>query len=230
MKIMTFNTQHCLNFNTRQIEFNSFAEEILSFNADIVGLNEMRGFGPLPGYTAQTDKLGRLTGMNSYFGRAISVAGLAPYGNGLLSKYPILSVKTVKIPDPKVKTGQEMYETRCIICAVIDAGEKYTVIITHMGLNLDERKNAVEMLMKLAPSERCIIMGDFNCTPESEELRPLFERFDCSDTSEYTFPSDEPRIKIDYIFTSRDIIVKDRGVSPNIVSDHRSLWIEIEEN
>lgn len=230
MKIMTFNTQHCLNFNTKKIDFKSFSREILFHNADITGLNEMRGFGPLPGYTAQTERLGKLTGMNYYFAKAINVAGLAPYGNGILSKFPIVSAETIGIPDPTNKTGTETYEMRCVLKAVIDAGRKYTVLVTHMGLNKDERENAVKVLLDNAPSENCIIMGDFNCLPDCEELTPLFERYNCSDVSVPTFPSDAPRIKIDYIFTSKDITVSDKAVSENIVSDHRSMWIEVKEN
>lgn len=229
MKIMTFNTQHCLNFISRKIDFDKVADEILFHKADIAGLNEMRGKGLLKDYIDQTKKLSQLTGMNYYFGRAILVGGIAPYGNALLSRYPVLSAETIIIPDPKKKTGHNSYETRCIIKAVIDAGEKYTVIITHMGLNEDERINAVNTLLATAPRERCIIMGDFNCTPEGEELKRLFEEYNCSDVEDFTFPSDNPQRKIDYIFTSKDIVLSDKGTSENVVSDHKSQWIEIKE-
>ena len=227
---MTFNTQHCLNFRTREIEFGCFSEEILSHGADIAGLNEMRGKGPLKGYTDQTARLSELTGMNYYFGKAINVAGTSPYGNAILSKYPIISAETVKIPDPEEKTGNNSYETRCIIKAIIRAEKEYTVLVTHMGLNFDERENAVKTLLSLAPDKKCIIMGDFNCTPDSEEIKPLFEKYRCSDIKDHTFPSDAPNKKIDYIFTSEDIEVINKGTSPNVVSDHLSQWIEIEEN
>ena len=48
LKIMSFNTQHCMNYITRQIEFDTFANAIRSQNADIIGLNEMRGKGTDP--------------------------------------------------------------------------------------------------------------------------------------------------------------------------------------
>ncbi len=229
MKIMTFNILHCMNYKTKKISFQDFSDEILSTGADFVGLNEVRGKGFIKDYTAQAKKLGALTYMNHYFGKAINIMGVAPYGNAFLSKYPILSAETVKIPDPSPKTGKEMYESRAIIKTVIDAGEKYTILVTHMGLNIDERENAVKTLLSLAPEERCIIMGDFNCTPESEELKPVFEKYNCSDTETLTFPSDKPRIKIDYIFTSPDIEIIGKGTTENIVSDHLGQWIEIKE-
>ena len=230
MKIMTFNILHCMNYRTKKICFEDFAEEILSYNADFVGLNEVRGKGFIKDYTAQAQKLGALTGMSHYFGKAINVLGVAPYGNAFLSKYPVISAETIKIPDPSPKKGSEMYESRAVIKAVIDAGEKYTFIVTHMGLNLDERENAVKTILSVAPEKRCIIMGDFNCTPESAELKPIFEKYSCSDTETLTFPSDNPRIKIDYIFTSKDIEIIDRGTTTDVVSDHLGQWIEIKEN
>lgn len=227
MKIATFNVLHFMNFLTKEIDFRAFSDEILSFDADIVGLNEVRGKGFIKGYTDQMKKISALTGMNSYFGKAFSVRGLAPYGNALLSKGEIKNAETIKIPDPERKTGDKMYETRCIIKAKCSG---YNIFVTHMGLNSDERENAVKKLLEIAPDEKCIILGDFNCTPDSEEIKPLFQRFCCSDINDLTFPSDSPKIKIDYIFFSKDIKIKSRGTSRNIVSDHLAQWIEIEEN
>ena len=122
-----------------------------------------------------------------------------------------------------------MYESRCIIKAEIGENEKYTVLISHFGLNKDERENAVKTLLKIAKDERCIIMGDFNCTPDDPVLVPLFEKYNCSDITDFTFPSDKPQKKIDYIFVSPDIEITDKGTSRNVVSDHLSQWIEIKE-
>lgn len=229
MKIMTFNIQHCNFYPENKIKFEPFAEEILSVGADIAGLNEVRGKGLIPGYTAQTEKLSSLTGYDGYFGKAIKVGGTSPYGNAILSKFPVISAETVKIPDPETKKGKEMYESRCIIKAVIAALENYTVLVTHMGLNRDERENAVSTLLSIAPEKNCIIMGDFNCLPDAPELRPLFERYVCTDVDDFTFPSDKPDRKIDYIFVSDDIEITDKGTTVNAVSDHLGQWAEIKE-
>ena len=100
MKIMTFNTQHCLNFIEQKIDFDIMAKTILDFDADIVGLNEMRGDGESPEYTAQVEKLAELTGMKYYyFAKAIDVPSGGPYGNGILSKIPIIKTETILIPE-----------------------------------------------------------------------------------------------------------------------------------
>ncbi|MBP3436345.1 MAG: endonuclease, partial [Clostridia bacterium] len=101
MKIMSFNTQHCLNYMKRNIDFNIMAKAIMDCGADVVGLNEMRDFGQHPEYTAQVEKLAELTGMKYYyFAKAIEFENGGPYGNAILSNIPILKAETVLIPDP----------------------------------------------------------------------------------------------------------------------------------
>ena len=54
MRIVSFNTQHCLDYLNQVIDFQLFADTIVSLKADVVGLNEMRGAGIHPEYTDQT--------------------------------------------------------------------------------------------------------------------------------------------------------------------------------
>ena len=61
MKIMTFNTQHCLNYLEQKIDFPLMAKTILDYGADIIGLNEMRGEGEREDYTDQVPTLSSLT-------------------------------------------------------------------------------------------------------------------------------------------------------------------------
>ncbi len=231
MKIMTFNTQHCQNFRTGKIDFSAMAEVIKKCGADIVGLNEMRSLGEDPGYTDQTAELSRLTGIeNYYFAKAIDVSGQNPYGNALLSKFRILSAENIMIPDPVPKPENTLYETRCILKARLEGG--LTVLVTHFGLNGDEQENAVSAVLKNLESERCILTGDFNVTPESPLLAPIREKM--TDVSSLfkapllSFPSDKPRIKIDYIFVTPDIKVTGADIPEIIASDHRPHTASVE--
>lgn len=225
LKLMSFNTQHCMNYITRQIDFDSFADTIRSQNADVIGLNEMRGKGVHPEYTAQVQELADRLGYHWYFAKAIDVNGSNPYGNGLLSRYPILSAETILIPDPVPKDYFKHYETRCVLKARIDVEGGLDVLVTHFGLNLDEQENAVATIMDLLPQHRCVLMGDFNVCPDNPVLTPIREAmfdtaalFDCEKLS---FPSDAPVRKIDYLFTSRDISVLEADIPALVVSDHR---------
>ena len=229
MKIMSFNTQHCENFITKKIDFEAMAKVITDFDADFVGLNEMRGEGPLSGYTAQTEKLSALTKMPyCFFSEAIMVGGTSPYGNGFLSKIPILKAEKIMIPDPEVRDNN-FYETRCIIKVTLEGG--ITVLVTHFGLNQTEKENAVKTVLENLEDEKCILMGDFNVTPDDALLKPIKEKMkDVAEAFEeplLSWPSDKPEKKIDYIFVSRDAGVVSADIPKVIASDHRPHTAEI---
>lgn len=233
MKVMTFNIQHCLDYKKQVIDTDLFANTIKKYNPDVCGLNEVRGDGPVEGYTDQTNALGDKLGWERYFGEAIKVRKTSPYGNAIVSKYPFKSTETIKIPDPVFKFERISYEARCIIKAVIEIdGTDICFLVTHMGLAKSERKNAVNALCKILDETKIpvILMGDFNTHPEDNVFAPLFERLmDTDEKAEIrnmnTFPSDAPRIKIDYIFYRG---LKCIGVETitQVVSDHLPIIAE----
>ena len=232
LKIMSYNVLHCENYITKKIDFDSFANVIKESGADIIGLNEVRGKGLIPGYTAQAKALAERLGYHFYFARAIYVGGTSAYGNALLSRYPIKSAETIMIPDPETRTGSESYETRCVLKAEIDVTGGLNVLVTHFGLNPDEQINAVNTVCENLSDSRCVLMGDFNVTPDNCVLLPIKERM--CDTAQYfgcdkfSFPSDKPKIKIDYMFTSKDISVLCADIPEIILSDHRPYVAEID--
>ena len=231
MKIMTFNTQHCLSYLDNKIDFEIMAQVIRESGAEVVGLNEILGIGVDAEYTAQTEKLAELSGKPYYyFAKAIDIENKGPYGNAMLSDIPIREVKTVIIPDPNPKKyDNDDYETRCILCAELECGLR--VLIVHVGLNPDEKENAISTLLEYITDEKCILMGDFNLLPDSPLLLPIRERM--KDAAELfteeklSFPSDAPRIKIDYIFTSKDIEIVTADIPAITASDHRPHTAEI---
>ena len=230
MKVMSFNTQHCLNYVERHIDFELMAKTILDQNADIVGLNEMRGKGENPEYTDQVKVLSELTGMEHwFFAEAIQVKGGGPYGNGLLARRPILHAEVIPIPFPDPRTGTRYYEKRCLLKAKLEGD--ITVLVTHFGLNDDEAENAVKTILEHLTEERCILMGDFNLTPDSPILAPLYDRMKdtaaCFTHPQYSFPSDHPTQKIDYMFVSPDVEVIYAEIPPVVASDHRPYTANI---
>ena len=232
MKIMVFNTQHCLNYLEQKIDFDVMAKAITSCDPDVVGLNEMRGKGEDPEYGPQMDILSELTAMPvQYFAKAIDVKNHGPYGNGFLSKLPVESLETIPVPDPEVRIpGRKWYETRCLLKARLQNG--VTVLVIHFGLNPDEQVNAVNTVLQHITDEKCILMGDFNCTPENEVLAPIRARM--QDTADafseplLSFPSPTPNRKIDYIFVSRDAKIIAADIPAIVASDHRPHTAEIE--
>ena len=235
MRIMTFNIQHGLDYQNQVIDLQLFADFIGEQSVMICGLNEVRGEGNWEGYTDQTNALGDLLDCNRFFGEAIKVVGTNPYGNAFLTRYPVKSCEVVHIPDPKERGEDVHYEHRCAIKAILDIdGRDVMLLVCHIGLAKSEAKNAVAVLCEIIDSNDlpCILMGDFNHTKDSGILDPLFERLnDCDDVAEkkgvFTFPSYNPREKIDYILY-RGMKCTECHVIEKIVSDHYPIVAELE--
>ncbi len=231
MIVVSFNTQHCLDYIEQKIDFEKFAETVRNLNPDVIGLNEMRGEGIASDYTDQVKILSKLTGMKYYFfAPALEITGKGPYGNGILSRIPILNAEIISIPDPKVRKYKGYYETRCILKAELEGG--VTVLVTHFGLNPDEQENAVATVLANISEKKCILMGDFNARPDNPVLEPikgrLFDTADKFDTEKLSFPSDVPDRKIDYIFVTHDVKVVNADIPPVVMSDHRPYVATLE--
>lgn len=237
MRVMTFNIQHCHHWPMNQIDIPVFAHTVDRLGADVCGLNEVRGRGALAGYSDQLGKMSKILGWEKYFGMTIKVGGVGPYGNGLLTKYPIISAETHHIPDPDEIQADSNNEHRGFIKAVIDAeGRELTVIVCHMGLSRAEQENAVASLCTVIDGidTPLIVMGDFNTTPDSGILDPLFERM--SDTNDvsvnpdvFTNPSYAPDKKIDYVLY-RGLVCKHAETVTEVVSDHFPIVADFDFN
>ncbi len=233
VKLMSYNTQHCLNFLTRNIDFDGIADTIKKCEADVIGLQEIRDQGQDAQYQPQAKSIAEKLGYPYYyFAEAIRFDGVNPYGNAIISRYPIRSAETILIPDPEIKKYDGYYETRCLLKATIDAGRGLTVLVSHFGLNPDEQENAVETVMANLPNEHCVVMGDFNLEPDHPILDPMMQKLrDTADTfsvPKLSFPSDTPRVKIDYIFVSKDLKLQGADIPEIISSDHRPHVATIE--
>ncbi len=227
MRVMTFNILHGLDYTKKIIDLDLFVRSIKKYGADVCGLNEVRGEGPLDGYTDQTNALGDGLGFNRYFGQAIKVDGTSPYGNAIVSRFAFKSAETILIPDPDYKDDESPFETRCVVKTITDVdGKDICFLVCHMGLVESERKNAVETLCRIidATQTPIVLMGDFNAEPHDPILTPLFDRLNDTDAKASipqakTFPSDNPNIKIDYILY-KDLECVGATTVTEVISDH----------
>lgn len=235
MKIMTFNVQHFLDYKNQVIDFELFAGYIKKQDADFCGLNEVRGEGPLKGYTDQINTVADKIGCERYFGEAIKVMGTSPYGNAFVTKHKIKSVSTIKIPSPVIRLERASYESRCVIRSVVEIdGRDIMFLVCHMGLAKSERKRAVNAICRILDESDlpCILMGDFNTTPDNGVLEPIYARLEDTDAcvvnkGHATYPSDSPRDKIDYMFF-RGLTCKKCVTLIDVVSDHLPIVAEFE--
>jgi len=237
INLMSFNIQHGFDYIKKdRIDLTLMANVIKKCEGEIVALNEVRDEGCDITYTAQAKIIGEQLGYNWYFAQAITTKG-GPYGNALMSKYPIIKAETYPIPDPTVKDEDVGYETRCILKAVVDVPDLdggLTVIVSHFGLAKAEERNAVSKLVELLHDAKgpCVFMGDLNMQPDNEILKPIFSMLkdtaNAFDKPKLSFPSDKPIIKIDYIFVDKNTKVCSADILEIIASDHRPHIATIE--
>lgn len=227
MKFMSFNIQHATDYIRQVIDLEYFAREIRRLNPDFLGLNEVMDEGDAEEYTNQVGFFKEKLGWNGFFGLGDMIDGNNPFGNAVLTKYPIKYVENFPIPDPEDKSEPTYYESRCVIKAIVEVdGVDVCWLVCHMGLAHLERVNAVEVICRLIDETDLpvILMGDFNIEPDGEVLKPIRERLldtaDISDSAkEMTFPSDKPRKKIDYIFY-RGLKCNSAETLHDVIADH----------
>ncbi|MBQ4353922.1 MAG: endonuclease/exonuclease/phosphatase family protein [Clostridia bacterium] len=246
IRIMTYNIQHGHVYLSQkpgdEIDLTKTGAVMRDLGADIIGVNEVRGnsSGAHPGYTAQAEELGAYLGYHAYFGRAIYVGGKCPYGNAVLSRWPIVEAKTIRIPDPVSPADSRHMEPRCIVRCVIEIpsdspfSDCIAVYSTHFGLNPTEAEHAASTLIALLRDESLpfVVMGDFNLQPDSPLLAPLYKYLTPTDDlmaedERFSFPSNAPRCKIDYIFTGNGAVPTAAKTEHIVASDHCPIWADI---
>lgn len=261
LNIATYNIVHCADQTDPDLMINpdNIVKVIKENDVDIIGLNEVdvncaRSQGWVTGeyhlegshqpkYIAE--KLTEQTGEQYYWAFSASLDGcLTPahqelgngqYGNAIISKYPILSSRTLLVaahdvdPDnPDTQRG-DGYERRSMLLAEIDVkGTVITVIATHFGLKADERALAVQMLQNELNviDTPVIFMGDLNDYYDSTIIKQLNVMLKPTSTasSPPSFVSSGKRI--DYIFTSEDIATKDLKTVFVRYSDHYPVVVK----
>jgi endonuclease/exonuclease/phosphatase family metal-dependent hydrolase len=153
-------------------------------------------------------------------------------GNAILSRYPIIAYSKENLPpsDSLIQPG--------FIVALIDLGkdQQMKVITTQFDPiegNTEIRQLQAQTIIDFwGGLDRTVLLGGFNAQPQSPEMfkfsYSLLEDFAVGRKSAYTFPSNNPRERIDYILTSPDLRVSDGGVPSSTASDHLPVVAVIE--
>lgn len=209
-------------------------ETIRTVSPDILGLNEVHLNTNHSGKTSQTELYAEALGYkHRFFARAIDHDG-GEYGIALLSRFPLISCRTVPVPLTPPDKAEATFEPRVHIDAVLDAdGKKIRVLTSHYGLSHQERVHAVSETIRLSKEPiPTVFMGDLNAEPDDPVLASLFEYF--CDTAQslgrsetLTFRSDAPDRRIDYIFVTRDFKVLRMYVPAVAESDHRPVVAQV---
>ena len=93
--VLSYNIHHGVGMDGK-LDLQRIGKIIKKVNPDIVALQEVELKTKKTGNIDQAKVLAKATGLNYAFGPAINFAG-GKYGNAILSRYPIKSIKNISI-------------------------------------------------------------------------------------------------------------------------------------
>jgi endonuclease/exonuclease/phosphatase family metal-dependent hydrolase len=146
-----------------------------ALDADVVALQEVREIrGRLPNQAAT---LGQELGLAHVFAPAV-VSAEGEYGLALLSRFAIADAAPTRLPHPEAGDDRILLSARL----TTPVGDVWAHS-THLDYRLDHGKQREDQVMaihdvvaaKAAPGPQLpqILMGDFNATPDADEIRWL---------------------------------------------------------
>jgi endonuclease/exonuclease/phosphatase family metal-dependent hydrolase len=175
--------------------------------------------------------------MSFHFNAAVHVEE-EQYGDAILTALPVKLVKTGPLPCPQRMKRLEPRGALWIEVTVED-GHKVQIVNTHLGLVPLEQRAQVDHLLggEWLGHPKCadpmILLGDFNATPRYAAYKKLAARLRDARRAAgvrggaLTFPSRFPMIRIDHMFISPSIEVRNMhapdGALMKLASDHLPL-------
>jgi endonuclease/exonuclease/phosphatase family metal-dependent hydrolase len=230
IKVMTYNIHHAnppSKAKDSTIDLQAVADVIKAAHPDLVALQEIDVYNGRAGVNLDEAKeLGRLTGMNYYFTRAIFYRGGA-YGDAVLSRLPVKDTMRYELP---ITAGAKA-ETRslCVIKVQLPGGKQILFGSTHLDQYRDE-SNRLLQASTMAGIIRSftlpfILGGDLNAFPDSRTLGIMDSVLtrSCTSGCPLTIPTENPNRTIDYIlytpaasFETLDI----KAIHETYASDH----------
>ncbi|RJX18731.1 MAG: endonuclease [Desulforudis sp.] len=220
LRIVTYNIRHGLGIDG-MVSLERTAQTLAILRPDLVALQEVDRCRARSGFTDQARNLAVALEMLFVFGENRRYHRIGAYGNAVLSRFPILEYRQTLLPSKK--------EQRGLLEVWIECNEQLLRFgCTHLGLNREERTGQVAAIMQHMEriKEPVILAGDFNCQPQAGELEPLLRvlREVSADPALCpTFPSTQPRVRVDYIFVSEQFNPVSVQIPESLASDHLPL-------
>jgi endonuclease/exonuclease/phosphatase family metal-dependent hydrolase len=231
--VMTYNIHHAAGAD-KKVDVERIARVIRSCEADLVALQEVQRGGKRVHDLDEPAELGKLTGMYHAFGETMPWDTTGQYGDAILSRFPIISSRVVKLP----WTPGNHREQRILLEVICKTpkGEIafFSTHLDHTGHSPDrlpQAKAIVEATKDL--KHPAILGGDFNCPPQSKpvkEIETIWTIASDRDPSP-TCPADHPKGKIDHIFVKpadRWHILSAKVIDEREASDHRPVVVKVE--
>ncbi len=227
LTVMTYNI-HIGKGTDSVLSLERIANVINQFQPDLVALQEVDRFTARSGRVDQIARLAQLTHLRPFYAKMLTYQG-GEYGIAILSRLPVQREFRhfyAPLPDREQR-------------GLLGVEVKYNAqplwfFTTHLGTmkSGEEQAQQVTELLEVCSRLRghSIICGDFNVKPGHEAIEQMRRRFSdcwatCGATHGYTFPSNAPIRRIDYIFYHADapLTCQKTLVNHSLASDHLAV-------
>lgn len=228
VRVMSYNLHQGYGVSGAQ-DLEALARTIEASGAEIVALQEVSRGWVINGSTEMLTWMARRLGMRTVWGPAADPI----WGNAILSRRPVGVWGNVELP----RGGAAM--RRAALWVEVDLGARASllVIATHFhhveGHGHIRERQAAEVLRLWNRRKRTVLLGDLNATPDAREIAMLREAglrdaFALAGGGEgFTYRSDRPYERIDYIWVSPDLAARDFRVLPGQASDHLGIAVTV---
>lgn len=242
-KVATFNMQAGSGVDGKY-DLDRIADTLSGIDADIIGLQEVDVHWGSRSNNEDTIRiLAEKLHMHAYFAPIYDFdpemdgAPRRQFGVGILSKHPIVQAENHEIMRLSTQNTEPIPEPAPgFLQADIDIdGAIVSFFVTHLDYRPDPYVRIMQisdMLRIMSASNYSVLMGDMNANPDAKELSPLFEKFQDvweiqGDDPGYTYPSNNPSKRIDYIFASKRMQVNTSKTIDTGASDHKPVAAEM---
>jgi len=224
VKVLTFNIYHGETMNG-DFNLDTIARVIIDTDPDLVALQEVDYKTNRARKCDLVTELGYMAKMTPLFGRAMYFDD-GEYGEGILSKSTFLETRNIPLP---YTSGNEP-RTALEVTTVLASGDTIAFIGTHLD-HLADESDRIAQVKKINDTFSSniwptILAGDLNAVPESKPITTLEEVWSSSynkNQAQPTFPSDHPRVKIDYVMfypKNKWKVINTKVIQDSVASDH----------
>jgi endonuclease/exonuclease/phosphatase family metal-dependent hydrolase len=226
VRIVVYNIHHGEGMDGR-VDLERIAALIRAHDPDLVALQEIDSSTERTGRVDQAEALGRLTGLTPVFGAFMPYQG-GQYGMAVLSRWPILESRNLRLPDGDEPRSSVAVRVRT------PSGRELRFVGVHFYRTEEERLAQANRLLEHISGDTVpvILAGDFNSTPGSTVMNALSDRFSIIDkgADHFTFPSENAEREIDFVLLSpvaRFEVLQHLPLDEPVASDHRPLFARL---
>lgn len=227
LRVVSYNIKHGRGMDG-VVDLNRIADVIRKLDPDLLALQEVDKFCERSGSRDIAKELGEMLNMEHSFGKFMDYQG-GEYGMAVLSRFPIKESYRHPLPDGA--------EPRCALEVEVQVDGMRSPL-SFVGIHNDWTNEAIRvkqidaLLTAIQDRQHPIILaGDFNGERSDQSMQPLQMApwTILGKGDEKTFPSDDPRVEIDFIVLRGfpESSIEHDVIDEKVASDHRPILASI---